>query len=375
MKILFIKLGALGGVLRATPLFTGLKKKYKKSELNVITQEYSSALLENNLDIDKLWILERDKNKIEKMDFDWVINTEDDEETCIFASKLKLKTKKFTGPYISKEGKITYTKDVAIWYDMGKISRFGLKKANELKKKNSRRYQDIYSKILRLPKNNYPLILNMTKEEKDWSNEFRKKHEVGEKHFLIGVNTGAGVNWPLKALSIQKAVDLIKDINNKNLSVVLLGGPNEIERNREILKRLKVRLLKSSFQNVVRRFFSKITSFGSIVKAPKFDIKLINPGTENTLRKFISIINALDILVTSDTLTLHVAVALKKRVVCFFGPTSAEEIELYGQGVKIKPDSECYCCFQKKRTSARMCIDEINPEELIQSVLNQTRYL
>ena len=215
MKILFIKLGALGGVLRATPLFTGLKKKYKKSELNVITQEYSSALLENNLDIDKLWILERDKNKIEKMDFDWVINTEDDEETCIFASKLKLKTKKFTGPYISKEGKITYTKDVAIWYDMGKISRFGLKKANELKKKNSRRYQDIYSKIFRLPKNNYPLILNMTKEEKDWSNEFRKKHEVGEKHFLIGVNTGAGVNWPLKALSIQKAVDLIKDINNK----------------------------------------------------------------------------------------------------------------------------------------------------------------
>ncbi len=373
MKILFIKLGALGGVLRGTPLFTGLKKKYPKGELNVITQEYSSALLENNPDIDKLWIWEKDRNKIKEMSFDWVINTEDDEETCEFATALK--TKKFTGPYKSKKGKIIYTKDVAIWYDMGKISRFGLKKANELKKKNSKRYQEIYSEILELPKNNYPLVLNMTKEEKDWSNEFRKKHEVGEKHFLIGVNTGAGVNWPLKALSIQKAVDLIKDLNNKNLSVVLLGGPNEMERNKKILKRLKIRLIRNSFQNFMRSFFPKITSFGSIVKSHNLDIKLINPGTENSLRKFISIINALDILITSDTLTLHVAVALKKRVVCFFGPTSAEEIELYGQGVKIKPNSDCYCCFQKKRTGANMCIDEINPEELIQSVLNQTRYL
>lgn len=375
MKILFIKLGALGGVLRATPLFTGLKGKYRGCELNVITKEDASPLLNNNQDIDKLWIWEKDKEKIEKMTFDWIINTEDDKETCEFATKLKIKTKKFTGPYTSKDGKISYTKDVAVWYDMGKISKFGLKKANELKKKNSRRYQDIYSQILKLPKNKYSLVLNMTEAEKNWSKEFRKKHEVGERHFLIGVNTGAGVNWPLKALSIQKTIDLIKDINKKNQSVVLLGGPNEIERNKEILKRLNVSLVKNSFQNMIRRFFSNILSFEHIVKAQEFDIKLINPGTENSLRKFISIINALDMLVTSDTLTLHLAVALKKRVVCFFGPTSAEEIELYSQGVKIKPDSDCYCCYKKQRTSDNMCIDKISVDKLTQSMLNQTRYI
>lgn len=375
MKILFIKLGALGGVLRATPFFKGLKKKYKKSELNVITYEYASSLLNNNLDIDKLWIWEKDKEKIEKLTFDWIINTEDDEETCEFATKLKNKTKKFTGPYKLSNGSLTYTKDVAIWYDTGKISRFGLKKANELKKKNSRRYQEIYSEIFNLPRKDYPLVLNMTEEEKNWSRKFRKEHEVGAKHFLIGVNTGSGPNWPLKALSVEKTVELIKDLHKKNLSVVLLGGPNEIERNKQILEKLKVKLVKNSFQNKIRMFFSKIKSFGNTVENPEFNIKLINPGTGNTLRRFISIINALDILITSDSLTLHVAVALKKRVVCFFGPTSAEEIELYGQGVKIKPNSECYCCFEKKRIRARMCIDEINQTDLIKSVLNQTKYL
>ena len=220
---------------------------------------------------------------------------------------------------------------------MGKISKFGLEKANKLKKKNSRRYQDIYSEILGFKEKSYPLILNLTKEEKEWSREFRKKHEVGEKHFLIGVNTGAGPNWPLKALPLEKTVKLIKDLHNKNQTVILLGGPNEKERNIEILKKLKVKPIKNKTQNIFRKFISKIISFESIVGTSKFNIKLINAGTENTLRKFISIINALDILITSDTLTLHVAVALKKRVVCFFGPTSAEEIELYGQGVKIKP--------------------------------------
>ena len=179
----------------------------------------------------------------------------------------------------------------------------------------------------------------------------------------------------IKALSIQKTVNLIKDIHKKNQSVILLGGPNERGRHQEILKKLNVRLIKNSFQNKTRRFFSNIISFKDIIKASEFDIKLINPGTENSLRKFISIINALDILITSDTLTLHIAVALKKRVVCFFGPTSAEEIELYGQGVKIKPNSDCYCCYKKQRTSEKMCIDEIEVDKLTQSMLNQTRYL
>lgn len=341
MKTLFIKLGALGGVFRATPLFTGLKEKYPASELHVVTRENAKDLLNYNKDIDKLWVWEKERDKIKEISFDWVINTEDDEETCRFASNLK--TRKFTGPYYSKTGKIEYTKDVAIWYDMGKISRFGLEKANELKKLNNKGYQEIYCEILELPKKSYPLVLNMIEEEKELSKKFRKENKVSKNDVLIGINTGAGENWPLKALSTDKTVLLMERLAKLGFKVVLLGGPNETKRNNEIIK--------------------------------KTEVPIIDSGTQNSLRKFISIINSVDLIITSDTLALHLAVALKKRVVCFFGPTSAEEIELYGQGVKIKPNSECYCCFKKERTSAKMCIDEIKAEDIIEATLEQIKFL
>jgi heptosyltransferase-2 len=93
------------------------------------------------------------------------------------------------------------------------------------------------------------------------------------------------------------------------------------------------------------------------------------------MRNFIKIINALDMIITSDTLALHIAAVLNKRIVSFFGPTSAEEIELYGNGVKIKPDSDCYCCFQKIRNKDVMCIDKIKTENLIESALKQIEYI
>ena len=341
MKILFIKLGALGGVLRATPLFTGLKKKYPESELHVVTKTNAVDLLEGNKDIDRLWIWENDKEDLKKKHFDWIINTEDDVETCTFAKSLN--ARKFSGPYLSDAGNIVYTEDVSPWYDMGKISRFGLERANELKKKSSKKYQEIYSEILGFPNKNYPLILNLSENEKKWSIQFRKEHSILDQEILIGINTGAGTNWPLKSISIEKTVEIIEKLANKNLKIVLLGGPDENERNKKILKNLNA--------------------------------KIINSGTQNTMKNFIKIINALDMIITSDTLALHIAAALNKRIVSFFGPTSAEEIELYGNGVKIKPDSDCYCCFQKTHNKDVMCIDEIKTEDLIEAALNQIEYI
>ena len=46
MKILFIKLGALGGVLRATPFFTGLKEKYSRGELGIEVKNRISEILD-----------------------------------------------------------------------------------------------------------------------------------------------------------------------------------------------------------------------------------------------------------------------------------------------------------------------------------------
>jgi len=78
------------------------------------------------------------------------------------------------------------------------------------------------------------------------------------------------------------------------------------------------------------------------------DIKKANKRTycDNPLRTFIAKMDACNIIVTADTLALHIAVGLKKYVVALFGPTSSAEIELYGRGTKIVAHRDYVCCYR-----------------------------
>jgi heptosyltransferase-2 len=58
-------------------------------------------------------------------------------------------------------------------------------------------------------------------------------------------------------------------------------------------------------------------------------------------------VNLCRVVVTSDSLALHLAVALRRRVVAFFYPTSAAEIELCGRGVKIVGEGRSYCSYEQ----------------------------
>jgi len=113
-------------------------------------------------------------------------------------------------------------------------------------------------------------------------------------------------------------VDLINKLDDqvKDKKLILLGGPEEEDRNKEILE---------------------ITNG-----------KVIDAGCTNTLMEFASLINLCKILITSDSLAMHIGIALKKKVICFFYSTSSSEIELYNRGVKIIGKGEDYCSYKSK---------------------------
>ena len=76
--------------------------------------------------------------------------------------------------------------------------------------------------------------------------------------------------------------------------------------------------------------------------------KIIDAGCNNSLMEFASLVNLCNVLVTSDSLALHIGTALKKKVVAFFCPTSPNEIELYSRGIKLIPKKGCICCYKPK---------------------------
>jgi len=203
---------------------------------------------------------------------------------------------------------------------MGLISKFGKKKADELKASNKEAYQNILFKILNVNSEKYKIYepqLILDKKNIEFAKHFSEKNNIG-KNLVIGINTGAGGRWQDKKLSIEDTIELIDKLNNelKNVKLLLFGGPEEKERNNKI----------------------------------KNDIKtgIIDAGCENSLLEFASLVNLCNVLVTSDSLAMHIGIALRKNIVCFFAPTSQQEIELYGRGIKILPKKGCVCCYKPK---------------------------
>ena len=138
----------------------------------------------------------------------------------------------------------------------------------------------------------------------------------------------------MKALSAQKTIELVNRLQKElDVTCMILGGEAEKERNEKIAK-----------------------ATGAL-----------NAGV-HSLRNFAAIINQCDILVTSDSLAMHFGIALKKKIVAFFGPTSAAEIELYDFGIKVYPAMDCLTCYRKTCDKVPNCMDKLTVDDLIKAV-------
>ena len=312
----FLKLGAIGDVIRTTPILPGLKAKYKNCGIDWVTKKESFDVLKNNNLINYIYIIDNNTiNKLKNKKYDLVICLDDDYESCELASSVN--SKKIIGSYLNKNQK-KYTKDSFLWFDMGLISKFGKQKADELKAKNKKTYQEITYKILSLNYKKQEPILILNRNELNFGKKFSRKNNIKKSDLVIGVNTGAGGRWEDKKLSIEKTAELIGKLNKqvKNAKLLLFGGPEERERNKKIKSLVKTRI--------------------------------IGAGCGNSLMEFASLINLCNILITSDSLALHIGIALKKKVVAFFYVTSATEIELYGRGIKLIAKGKDYCSYKAK---------------------------
>ncbi|MBI2653399.1 glycosyltransferase family 9 protein [Candidatus Woesearchaeota archaeon] len=316
MNILVIKLGAIGDVIRTTSILSGLKEKYRNCKIDWVTKKESLDVLRNNNLIDNVYLINNTKNMSNKA-YDLVICLDDDFEACDLATKAN--SKRIIGSYLKNNQK-TYTKDSHLWFDMGLISRFGKQEADELKAKNKLTHQEIMYKILGLNYKKQEPILVLNQKDKDFANKFAQKNRIKDSDIVIGINTGAGGRWQDKKLSEKEAAELIDKLNNilknKNIKIILFGGPEEVERNKKIKNLIKTRV--------------------------------IDAGCNNSLMEFAALISLCNILVTSDSLALHIGTALKKRVVAFFYVTSASEIELYARGIKIIGKGKDYCSYKAK---------------------------
>lgn len=325
-RILIIKLGSKGDVLRTTPMLRGLKERFPLSHITWLTYEDSVCLLEENRFIDRVFCFEpKDILRMQAEEFDLLINLDKDDEALALTSLINSKEKKGFG--MDQQGNIIAL-NLASEYSV----RLGLD--DELKfRKNKKTYLELIFEVAELPYDlKYEYVLDLPQKSILFTNGFFKENEVSPEDILVGINTGAGRRFANKNLCPERIAELI-DKFQKGLSVkvLLLGGPLEIGIHQDIKLLIHTRILESGCMHI---------------------------------KDFVALVNRCNLVICADTLTMHIAIALKKPIVAIFGSTCAQEIELYGRGEKIISPIECAPCYKNFCDKKPNCMDVISIEEI-----------
>ncbi len=334
-KILIIKLDAIGDVLRTTSLLPALKRKYQDSNISWLTKKNASPLFKNNDLVDEILIYE-DSSVIPRLSiekFNLIINLDPSGQSSALATFAASDIK--FGYIINEKGKVVPANNLAHdWFEMGAF--------DNLKKSNKKTYQRIIHEICNLEYKKDEIIFNLTGNEKIFAEKFKNKYNLENYDFVIGINAGASDRWQYKKWRLNGYEELItRLIDDYNCAVLLYGSKDEIEIN------------------------GKLNSISQ---------RVIDTGSDNSLRQFAALISLSDIFVTGDTLGLHIATALKKKILCLFGPTSHNEIEDYGLITKIVPDMDCLVCYKNVCDFKPNCMDNITVDmvynKISQSISN-----
>jgi heptosyltransferase II len=82
-------------------------------------------------------------------------------------------------------------------------------------------------------------------------------------------------------------------------------------------------------------------------------------------------IHSCALIITTDSLGLHLALALRKRVVGLFGPTDPKEIFFYNRGQYLISPAKCShmpCYGEQCVLQGESCMDQIKTIEIIAKV-------
>jgi ADP-heptose:LPS heptosyltransferase len=268
-KFLIIRFSSIGDIVLTTPVIRCLKQQFPEAEVHYVTKKSYKTLLENNPYIDKVFTLEKSLNDLVKQlkseDYHYVIDLHNNLRTSIIKFRLGVKSFSFDKLNFQKWILVKFKKDIMPKVHI--VDRY-MKTVETLGVKNDNKGLDYF-----IPeKDDLPL---------HWlPKNFRNGYAV----YAIGGQ------HETKKLPLNKMVELCQTIQ---LPLVLIGGKED---------------------SVISEQLSVIS-----INSPIFD----TCGKMN-LNQSASIIQKATIVYTHDTGMMHVASALKKKVISIWGNTLPE---------------------------------------------------
>ena len=195
-KILIVKYGAAGDILRTTPILKALREKYENVQIYWLTNKRDKILIQDNPEIDyKLSFNFENILRLKSIKFHALFSLEIDKEICSVANLIDAEHK--FGYYLDKNDNPAAFNKKAEYY---------LEKAwsDKLNKENRKTYQELLFDICELEykKQDYSFYLNRNEEE-------ISKKLKGNNNFIIGISIATAKRWPSKLMSRKKIIGLM----------------------------------------------------------------------------------------------------------------------------------------------------------------------
>ena len=270
MKILVIRFSSIGDIVLTTPVIRCLKNQIDDVEIHVLTKKKFSSLYKTNPYINKVYeyddSLKKNIEELKLENYDYIVDLQKNKRSLRATRALHKPHSSF--PKLNFKKFLLTTFKINLMPDIHIVDRY-FKAVEKLGVKNDYQGLDFFIS----EKNDYPL------------NQLPENFQEGYHAFVIGGT------YKTKILPAVKIVEIIQKLNEP---VILLGGPDDVERAEEILSAVSCQL-------------SAISLVGKI-----------------NLEQSASIVKKAKSVLTNDTGLMHIAAAFHKNIVSVWGNTVPE---------------------------------------------------
>jgi ADP-heptose:LPS heptosyltransferase len=310
-KILIIKLGAVGDVIRTTPLVRKLKEAFPRSEIWWLT--HTPVVIPSPVDV-VVDLTPQSLRRLQAMRFDFLYSLDKDVDACAITHLIAAETKK---GFCLRDGKCApIDKDAEHKYLTGVF--------DDLNRANTKSYPEEIFEIcgFRFAGERY-ILDNFASDGYSWRLNRRKR--------IVGLNTGCGDRWTSRLWPEHHWRLLAKQLKKAGYLPILLGGELEHKKN--------LRIAKATGATYLGHF---------------------------PLRRFINLVDQCDLVVTAVTMATHLAIGLGKKIVLFNNVFNRNEFELYGLGEILEPDFKCTCFYAP--TCPNNCMQYLSVDRVFDAV-------
>ena len=278
MKILVIRFSSIGDIVLTTPVIRCLKNQIDDAEIHVLTKKKFSSLYKTNPYTNKVYeyddSLKKNIEELKLENYDYIVDLQKNKRSIRVTRALHKPHSSF--PKLNFKKFLLTTFKINIMPDIHIVDRY-FKAVEKLGVTNDYQGLDFFIS----EKNDYPL------------SELPENFQKGYHAFVIGGT------YKTKILPAVKIVEIIQKLNEP---VILLGGPDDVERANEILSKIsKSQQLSNSATQ-----------------------QLINLVGKINLEQSASIVKKAKSVLTNDTGLMHIAAAFHKNIVSVWGNTVPE---------------------------------------------------